>query len=96
MTSANSEEELIYRFHSWLYEDANSSEILIEKADPDFIELGAALAQGFAIQTFFIPILKQNPNRRLYKKLLLITYVIGIAVYSYIGYSGSQSKDTLT
>jgi hypothetical protein len=26
----------------------------------DFIDLVAALAQGFAIQTFFIPILKQN------------------------------------
>ena len=69
-------------------EEAKESVVL---ANADFIELGAALAQGFAIQTFFIPILKQNPNRKLYKKLLFATYMMGIAVYSYIGYSGSQS-----
>ena len=50
------------------------------------------MAQGFAIQTFFIPILKQNPNRQNYGKLLFITYAIGCLVYMYIGYSGSQSN----
>ena len=60
-------------------------------ADPLFVDLAAALAQGFAIQTFFIPILKQNKNRKLYGKLLFITYVVGTLVYTYIGYSGAYS-----
>ena len=53
--------------------------------------MAAALAQGFAIQTFFIPILKQNENRHMYSKILLITYLIGTVVYTYIGYSGAYS-----
>lgn len=61
------------------------------KGDPLFIDLAAALAQGFAIQTFFIPILKQNKNRHLYSKILFITYLIGTVVYTYIGYTGAYS-----
>ena len=60
-------------------------------ADPLFVDLAAALAQGFAIQTFFIPILKQNKNRKLYGRLLLVTYIVGTLVYTYIGYSGAFS-----
>ena len=56
-----------------------------------FVDLAAALGQGFAIQSFFIPILKQNINRHLYSKILLLTYVIGTIVYTYIGYSGAYS-----
>ena len=59
--------------------------------DPLFVDLAAALAQGFAIQTFFIPILKQNKNRNNYAKLLILTYVIGTIVYTYIGYIGAYS-----
>lgn len=57
----------------------------------NFVDLAAALGQGFAIQTFFIPILKKNPNRKLYKKLLGMTYVLGTGVYCFIGYSGAYS-----
>lgn len=79
-------------FLTWMWASAPKGEKTVPLTDDRFVELGAALAQGFAIQTFFIPILKQNPNRKLYKKLLLLTYGIGTLVYSYIGYSGSQSK----
>lgn len=56
-----------------------------------FPQLAAALSQGFAIQAFFIPILKQNPNTRKYKKILIITYLIGGLIYAFIGYGGSLS-----
>ncbi len=68
-----------------------SGEKTVPIATANFVELAAALAQGFAIQTFFIPILKKNINRGLYKKLLAITYILGTSVYTYIGYSGSFS-----
>ena len=58
-------------------------------SDSLFVDLAAALGQGFAIQSFFIPILKQNINRHLYSKILVFTYVIGAIVYTYIGYSGA-------
>lgn len=60
-------------------------------AHEDFVDLIAALAQGFAIQTFFIPILKKNNDRKGYKKLLRFTYIIGTLIYCFIGYSGAQS-----
>jgi hypothetical protein len=59
--------------------------------DKHFPELAAALSQGFAIQAFFIPILKKNPNIDKHKKILLITYVVGAAIYMFIGYGGALS-----
>jgi hypothetical protein len=53
--------------------------------------MAAGLGQGFSIQTFFIPILKTNPNQKLYKKLLALTYLIGCIVYAFIGYAGTYS-----
>ena len=63
----------------------------MEEADSHFLEMGSALAQGFAIQGFFIPIMKQNPHRKNYGRILIITYAIGITVYTFIGYSGAIS-----
>lgn len=78
-------------FLLWMWITAPPGPNHVQAADSHFTELGAALAQGFAIQTFFVPILKQNPHRKQYKKLLLVTYAIGIAVYTFIGYSGAFS-----
>ena len=78
-------------FLVWMWATAPEGNKTVPAADPLFVDLAAALAQGFAIQTFFIPILRQNKNRKLYTKLLLITYVVGTLVYTYIGYSGSYS-----
>ena len=74
---------------------APEGENKVEAADPLFTNSAAALAQGFAVQTFFIPILKQNSNIIFYKKLLGITYFVGVIVYSYIGYSGAFGTDDL-
>lgn len=76
----------------WATSPAGSKHV--EEADSHFLEMGSALAQGFAIQGFFIPIMKQNPNRKNYGKMLIITYAIGIGVYTFIGYSGAISTDT--
>lgn len=78
-------------FLVWMWATAPSGSNSVPAADPLFVDLAAALAQGFAIQTFFIPILKQNKNRKLYSRLLFITYLVGTVVYTYIGYSGSFS-----
>lgn len=78
-------------FLIWMRATAPEGDKHVPAADPLFIDLAAALAQGFAIQTFFIPILKQNKNRRNYSFLLILTYVIGTVVYTYIGYIGAYS-----
>jgi len=79
-------------FLIWMFFDTTPGENKVPIAYPDFVDLAAALAQGFAIQTFFIPILKKNPNKKLYKRLLGITYVVGIIVYGFISYAGAYSN----
>ena len=64
----------------------------VPAADPLFSDLAAALAQGYAIQTFFIPVLRKNLNTHMYKTLLIATYIAGISVYTFIGYTGSFSN----
>lgn len=59
---------------------------------PAYSNLAAALGQGFAIQTFFIPILKHNNDRKNYKNLVAITYLAGIIIYGFIGYVGALSN----
>lgn len=58
----------------------------------NFPQLAAALSQGFAIQGMFIPILKKNPNSSQHKIFLAITYIVGGAVYMFIGYGGAFSN----
>lgn len=78
-------------FLLWMWATAPSGAREVPASDHLFVDLAAALAQGFAIQTFFIPILKQNPKRQNYSKLLLLTYLIGTIVYTYIGYTGAYA-----
>lgn len=79
-------------FLFWLTFTTEPGPKSIPATHPDFVDLAAALAQGFAIQTFFIPILKKNPNQKLYKKMLGITYIIGTIIYLFIAYSGAYSN----
>jgi len=79
-------------FLLWLFFTTEPGPKRIPATHPEFVDLAAALAQGFAIQTFFIPILKKNPNQRLYKKLLGITYTVGTIIYTFIGYTGAYSN----
>ena len=78
-------------FLIWLWITTEPGPKSVVATHSSFVDLAAALAQGFAIQTFFIPILKKNPNRKLYKKLLGLTYILGTCVYCFIGYSGAFS-----
>ena len=79
-------------FLIWLSLTTEEGPKQIPVVDGNFVDFAAALAQGFAIQTFFIPILRKNPNQKQYKKLLSFTYVIGTLVYAFIAYSGAHSK----
>lgn len=76
-------------FLIWLTLTTEDGPKQIPATHPNFVDLAAALAQGFAIQTFFIPILRKNPNQKHYKKLLGLTYIIGALIYTFIGYSGA-------
>jgi hypothetical protein len=52
------------------------------------------MGQAFAIQSFFIPVLKQSRSTN-HKKLVLIAYVIGAIVYTYIAFMGSYGNKNL-
>ncbi len=47
---------------------------------------------AFAIQTFFIPILRKNPHEQKYTFLTLLAYIFGGAAYLYIAYMGAFGK----
>ncbi len=51
--------------------------------------LAAAMGQAYSIQSFFIPVLKKNPNANKYLLYTMIAYIIGGSVYFYIAYMGS-------
>jgi hypothetical protein len=78
-------------FIIFMWINAPHGPIQFVTVDKHFPQLAAALGQGFTIQTFFIPILKKNPNRSMYKQLVKITYIIGGLVYAFIGYGGALS-----
>ena len=51
--------------------------------------IAAAMGQAFSIQSFFIPVLKKNPNPEKYIFYTMLAYVIGGCAYFYIAYMGS-------
>lgn len=53
------------------------------------VTLAASMGQAFSIQTIFIPILRKSKNRGGYPQYILITFVSGFVVYTYIAYMGS-------
>jgi hypothetical protein len=53
------------------------------------INLASSMGQAFSIQSFFIPVIKKNPNVNSYMKYTAIAYLIGTAAYMYIAYAGS-------
>lgn len=68
-----------------------------EKANPknlslfggNGMDLAAALAQAFAIQFFFIPVLKKNKKTRKHRFYLLMAFILGALSYAYIAFLGS-------
>lgn len=59
------------------------------------INLASSMGQAFAIQSFFIPVIKKNPNVNNYLKYTAIAYLIGTAAYMYIAYMGSFGKNII-
>jgi membrane protein YqaA with SNARE-associated domain len=53
------------------------------------VSMAAAMGQAFSIQSFFIPVLKKNPNPEKYIFYTMLAYVVGGCAYFYIGYMGS-------
>jgi predicted branched-subunit amino acid permease len=54
--------------------------------------LAAAMGMAFAIQTFFIPILRKNPKENQYSFFTLLAYILGGAAYMYIAFMGAFGK----
>jgi hypothetical protein len=54
--------------------------------------LAAAMGGAFSIQTFFIPVLRRNPNQKNYAFFTLLAYIAGSIVYFYIAYAGAEGK----
>ena len=59
------------------------------------IDLAAALGQAFAIQCFFIPVLKKNKKEHKHRLYLLIAFILGGLAYAYIGFMGSYGISTI-
>lgn len=53
------------------------------------VGMAAAMGQAYSIQSFFIPVLKKNPNPSRYVFYTMLAYIIGGSVYFYIAYAGS-------
>lgn len=53
------------------------------------VNLAAAMGLAFSIQSFFIPIIKKNPNTHRHVLYVVIAYILGSSAYYYIGYLGS-------
>ena len=51
--------------------------------------MAASMGQAFAIQTFFIPILRKNNNQGNYQFYVFLAYLFGITIYLYISFAGS-------
>lgn len=79
----------VFILYMWII--APEGENKLKPVDSHFPALAAGLSQGLAIQTFFIPVLKQNGKTHLFKRILFVTYAIGAATYIFIGYGGALS-----
>jgi hypothetical protein len=53
------------------------------------LNMAAAMGQAFAIQSFFIPVLKKSPDPAKYFYLTTLAYIVGGLAYFYIAYMGS-------
>ena len=76
-------------FLVWLIATAPSGDNTVPLFGDGAINLAASMGQAFAIQTFFIPVLRELPDSRVYIRYTTIAYCIGTSVYLYIAYTGS-------
>lgn len=54
--------------------------------------MAAGMDQAFAIQSFFIPVLKKTSDPSKYVLLTVLAYIVGGFAYFYIAYMGSFGK----
>lgn len=47
------------------------------------------MGQAFAIQAFFVPVLKKSRNSKSHLKYIVIAYIAGGIAYSFIAFMGS-------
>ena len=76
-------------FLIWLLASAPSGSNDLPIVGDGEVNMAASMGQAFAIQTFFIPVLKELPDPKQYWKYVLIAYCVGSTVYVYIAYAGS-------
>jgi len=79
-------------FLIWLISSAPSGPKTIPLFGSGAVNLAASMGQAFAIQTFFIPVLREMPDEKNYTRYTLIAYLIGGTIYLYIAYAGSFGK----
>ena len=60
------------------------------------MDLAAALAQAFAVQFFFIPVLKKNKKTGKHRFYLLMAFILGALAYAYIAFMGSYGTISIT
>lgn len=76
-------------FVGWLWGSAPEGHNHYPAATWKFADLCDTLATAFSMQGIFIPILRKNRVSSQNGLLLLLSYVLGGVVYSYIGFAGS-------
>ena len=76
-------------FLIWLVAAAPSGNNTIPLFGTGAVNMAASMGQAFAIQTFFIPVLRELPDSQNYVKYTLIAYAVGSTTYLYIAYAGS-------
>lgn len=72
-----------------LVDEAPAGENKIPLVGNGVVDMAASMGQAFAIQTFFIPILRKNPQQENYQLYIFLSYLVGTLVYLFIGYAGS-------
>lgn len=76
-------------FLIWMLASSPSGSEIMPKFGSGGINLAASMGQAFAVQTFFIPVLRKNNSQSSYQIYTLIAYICGFSVYMYIAYTGS-------
>mgnify|MGYP002360690835 FL=1 len=76
-------------FVAWLWGSAPSGNNHYPVASWKFADLCDTLATAFSMQGIFVPILRKNHLPSQNGRLLILAYVLGGLVYSYIGFAGS-------
>lgn len=84
-------------FITWVVgsEDASHDHSSLKPIQGNGVDLAAALGQAFAIQFFFIPILKKSKKQHKHKLYLVFVFILGGMAYAYIAFMGSYGKLTL-